>query len=83
MGDIIKFPQFVRIHMLWGEGEFGVNLNQIERATIADTQVLIWFKYGKEDTERAWDLAVNYQSTKEAQRSLHELIDSINKLKEK
>ena len=79
MGDLIRFPRKVEIPQLFSEGQFGITSNNIARAIVNDTNILIWFVNTKDN--RAWDLQLSYATTADAENSLKELERLIRKMK--
>ena len=46
MGDVVQFPQIVKINSLTNEGVFTLTVDNIKEIKVYEASILVWFNEG-------------------------------------
>ena len=80
MGELIQFPQIVKISSLTNEGVFTLTVETIKEVKLYDASILIWFWEGAENN-RPWDLTLEYASAQEAEDSYNDMLSVLREIR--
>ena len=80
MGDVVQFPQIVKINSLTNEGVFTLTVDNIKEIKVYEASILIWFNEGSENN-RPWDLTLEYGNNREAEDSYNELLSALREIR--
>ena len=80
MGELVQFPQIVKINSLTNEGVFTLTVDNIKEVKLYECSILIWFWEGAENN-RPWDLTLEYASREEAEDSYNELLSALREIR--
>lgn len=80
MGELIQFPQIVKISSLTNEGAFTLTVENIKEIKVYEASILIWFWEGSENN-RPWDLTLEYGNNREAEDSYNELLSALREIR--
>ena len=76
MGDIIQFPRKVKVAQVVSSGLFGLSVENVKKATIYNTSIMLWFS-----DNAIWDLVLEYATVDEAKESYNELLNTLRELR--
>ena len=76
MGDIIQFPRKVKVAQVVSSGLFGLTVENVKKATIYNTSIMLWFS-----DNAIWDLVLEYATVDEAKESYNELLNTLRELR--
>ncbi len=79
VSNIIKFPRKVQISTLFNAGLYGLTVDNIEKVTVKDAAIYIWFY--KDENDRVWDLSLEYETSEEARSSYDDLVNNLRKIR--
>ena len=80
MGEIVQFPQIVKISSLTNEGVFTLTVENIKEVKLYECSILIWFWEGTENN-RPWDLTLEYASPQEAEDSYNDMLSALREVR--
>ena len=80
MGELVQFPQIVKINSLTNEGVFTLTVDNIKEAKLYECSILIWFWEGTENN-RPWDLTLEYASAQEAEDSYNDMLSVLREIR--
>ena len=80
MGELIQFPQIVKISSLTNEGVFTLTVETIKEVKLYEASILIWFWEGAENN-RPWDLTLEYASAQEAEDSYNDMLSVLREIR--
>ena len=80
MGELVQFPQIVKINSLTNEGVFTLTVDNVKEIKVYEASILIWFNEGSENN-RPWDLTLEYASREEAEDSYNELLSALREIR--
>lgn len=79
MGDIIQFPRKVKVAQVVSSGLFGLTVENVKKAAIYNTSIMLWFS--DKDEDAIWDLVLEYATVDEAKESYNELLNTLRELR--
>lgn len=79
MGDVIQFPRKVKVAQVFNSGLFGLTVENVKKATIYNTSIMLWFS--DKDEDATWDLTLEYATVDEAKESYNELLNTLRELR--
>ena len=80
MGELVQFPQIVKINSLTNEGVFTLTVDNIKEVKLYECSILIWFWEGAENN-RPWDLTLEYASPQEAEDSYNDMLSMLREIR--
>ena len=80
MGELVQFPQIVKINSLTNEGVFTLTVDNIKEVKLYECSILIWFNEGSKNN-RPWDLTLEYGNNREAEDSYNELLSALREIR--
>ena len=80
MGDVVQFPQIVKINSLTNEGVFTLTVDNIKEIKVYECSILVWFCEGSENN-RPWDLTLEYASLQEAEDSYNDMLSALREIR--
>ena len=80
MGDVVQFPQIVKINSLTNEGVFTLTVDNIKEVKLYECSILIWFWEGAENN-RPWDLTLEYGNNREAEDSYNDMLSALREIR--
>lgn len=80
MGELVQFPQIVKINSLTNEGVFTLTVDNIKEVKLYEASILIWFNEGSENN-RPWDLTLEYASSQEAEDSYNDMLSVLREIR--
>ena len=80
MGELVQFPQIVKISSLTNEGVFTLTVENIKEVKLYECSILIWFWEGVENN-RPWDLTLEYASPQEAEDSYNDILSVLREIR--
>ena len=80
MGDLVQFPQIVKISSLTNEGVFTLTVDNIKEIKVYEASILVWFLEGAENN-RPWDLTLEYASPQEAEDSYNDMLSVLREIR--
>ena len=80
MGELVQFPQIVKINSLTNEGVFTLTVDNIKEIKVYEASILIWFNEGSENN-RPWDLTLEYASAQEAEDSYNDMLSLLREIR--
>ena len=80
MGELVQFPQIVKISSLTNEGVFTLTVDNIKEIKVYEASILIWFNEGAENN-RPWDLTLEYASPQEAEDSYNDMLSVLREIR--
>ena len=80
MGELIQFPQIVKINSLTNEGVFTLTVENIKEIKVYEASILVWF-WESSENNRPWDLTLEYASPQEAEDSYNELLSALREIR--
>ena len=80
MGELVQFPQIVKINSLTNEGVFTLTVDNIKEVKLYECSILIWFWEGAENN-RPWDLTLEYGNNREAEDSYNEFLSALREIR--
>ena len=80
MGELVQFPQIVKINSLTNEGVFTLTVDNIKEVKLYECSILIWFWEGAENS-RPWDLTLEYASPQEAEDSYNDMLSVLREIR--
>ena len=80
MGELVQFPQIVKISSLTNEGVFTLTVENIKEIKVHETSILIWFNEGSENS-RPWDLTLEYASREDAEDSYNDMLSALREVR--
>ena len=80
MGELVQFPQIVKINSLTNEGVFTLTVDNIKEIKVYEASILVWFLEGAENN-RPWDLTLEYGNNREAEDSYNELLSALREIR--
>ena len=80
MGELVQFPQIVKINSLTNEGVFTLTVDNIKEIKVYEASMLVWFNEGSENN-RPWDLTLEYASPQEAEDSYNDMLSALREIR--
>ena len=80
MGELIQFPQIVKINSLTNEGVFTLTVENIKEIKVYECSILIWSNEGSENN-RPWDLTLEYGNNREAEDSYNDMLSALREIR--
>ena len=80
MGEIVQFPQIVKISSLTNEGVFTLTVENIKEIKVYEASILVWF-WESSENNRPWDLTLEYASPQEAEDSYNDMLSALREIR--